>query len=168
MVSEIVENQRNIIREFFTNNDLYCDRLKIAEDSNIEEKENDDNEAQKEKSLMVASIQGFLSQIWSLKDRAKKSNINGLWINDLWPPVAIENIQIINGVSFIECFYQSINQAKIKAELLDNYFFRYEKYLVFKAEKAARDSTKKVISILFIVALVIIILICVSISNANH
>jgi hypothetical protein len=89
---------------------------------------------------------------------AKKSNINAIWINDLWPPATLENIQIINGLSARECFFQSINQAKIKAELLDKYFSRYEKYLVFKAEKATRDSTKKVLSVLFIVALVLIII----------
>ncbi len=166
MTPEIDNNQRRIIREFYSVDNLFCDRLNKAEDLSI--KENDDNEAKKEKSSMVDSIQEFLAQIGQLKDRAKKFNINGIWINDLLQPVKLENIQIINGLSVIECFYQSINQGKINTELLDKSFSRYEEYLVFMAEKAARDSTKKVLSILFIVALVIIILICVSISNANH
>jgi hypothetical protein len=168
MTSELVNEQRKAIREFYLKNDLYCDRFNKAEDLKIKEKENDDNEAKKEKSAMVDSIQEFLAQIGRLKDRAKKSNINAIWINDLWPPATLENIQIINGLSARECFFQSINQAKIKAELLDKYFSRYEKYLVFKAENAARDSTKKVLSILFIVALVLIIILCVAIGSANH
>ncbi len=149
MATEIVNKQRKAIRDFYSNNDLYCDRLNNAEELSIKEKENDDNEAQEETSAFNYSIQELRGKISHFKTRAEKIIINVEWLPDILGSGSKKG-----DLSFRECYYQSIDQAKMKAELLEKYFFQYDKYLSIKKNKKSDNKLRNISIVLFIILII--------------
>ncbi len=151
MDSEIVNDQRKAIGEFYSNTELYCDSLNKAEDSRIKEKERNDNEALKEASAINDSIQEFRSKLIQHKILVEKSTKNVDW-----SPNILGDITEKENQSLKESYYQSIDQANRKAGLLDYCIGQYDRYLLLqKKEKTERESRNAIIIIAVIVILVI-------------
>jgi len=149
-MASIISNQlRKEIRELYFTNDIYSNRLNEANDLSIKEKEHNENETQKDKSEIINSIQELRANISQLKKRVEKSNINVKW-----SPESPEYIQAKEEFSSRECYSQSIEQAKNKAEFLDRGLNQYDEYLV----KKRADHKSKIHAIVAVI--VIIIAIC--------
>jgi hypothetical protein len=122
---EIVTHQRKIIKEFISNCRLYCDRISKANDLNVREKENNEDEAQIEKSALFDSIRELRTNLAHCKDSAEEAKVNIRWSS-----ISPENIQLNKDILSRECYYQSINQARMKVELMDKSLGQYDEYFV--------------------------------------
>ncbi len=165
MASEIVNDLRKTVKEFFTNNELYCDHLDKAEDLRAKDNESNNTEAQKETSAINASSKGFRDKILQLQARVEKSIIRIDWLSNTFGNITNEK-----DLSSRECYYQSLDQVKKKAELLDRCLVQYDEYLASEAKKRTADKSINtcIVTVFIIIIIVAFVLIISDKNNRNQ